>query len=214
MAIKVDLLPTERKKFGFDIVFAILIVVIAAACLGFYMMGTSYEEKADALAKQVQVANDNLAKEKEGVKEIDSLQAKLRDIKAQIKLVGGLKTDPIRYSNLLDELAFLLPNNMWVSNIKIDPSAKTLVITGVAAAQPGVRPIETISGFMKNVGKSKYFTAANIDSAATKGSVSVGENEYVSYSYTITLTYNPDKAASDTPAKAEASLEPELKVRS
>ena len=54
MAMKLDLLPTERKKFGFDIVIALMIVLIAVAGIGFYLYGDKLQK--DAEAKKIEVA--------------------------------------------------------------------------------------------------------------------------------------------------------------
>ena len=193
MAIKVDLLPTERKKFGFDVVIAIMAILFILCGGAFYMIGGNLEKEADAQEQEVVNKQKELEEAKKGIAEIDVLNKKIRDLEGQIKLVKGLKLDPVRYSNLLDELALLLPNNMWVTSVNIDPSKQSMVIVGVAAEQPGVRPVESISGFMKNVGRSKFFRSAAI-SNTTRGSVDVGKNKYTSYSWNIELIYDADKA--------------------
>ena len=68
-----------------------------------------------------------------------------------------------------------------------------VTIAGVAAEQPGIRPVESISGFMKSVSRSKYFKRAVI-SSTTRGTVDVGSNKYTSYSWNIELEYDKDKA--------------------
>jgi len=195
MAMKLDLLPTERKKFGFDIVIALMFVLIAISGIGFYLYGNKLKEDAEAKKLEVAGIQKKIEDEKKDLGDIDSLRAKLKDLQANIDTVKTLKLDPVRYSNLLDELASLLPNNMWVSNIAIDTQKNTLTLTGVAAEQPGVRPVESISGFMKSVSRSKYFKRSVI-SSTTRGTVDVGDNKYTSYSWNIELEYDKDKAIS------------------
>lgn len=198
MAIKVDLLPTERKKFGFDIVIAVVVILIALAACAYYMYGTSLQQKADELSQQVTVKQSELDKLQKKKQEIDNIRKENDNLKAQISTVKTLRYDPIRYRNLLDEISSSLPDNMWVSNITIDPTKNTLTMTGVAAEQPGVKPIESISGFMKGVDRSKYFESATI-SSTTRGTTNVGDNTYTSYSWTIEMTYNPKKAVENVP---------------
>ena len=195
MAMKLDLLPTERKKFGFDIVIALMFVLIAISGIGFYLYGNKLKEDAEAKKLEVAGIQKKIEDEKKDLGDIDSLRAKLKDLQANIDTVKTLKLDPVRYSNLLDELSSLLPNNMWVSNIAIDTQKNTLTLTGVAAEQPGVRPVESISGFMKSVSRSKYFKRSVI-SSTTRGTVDVGDNKYTSYSWNIELEYDKDKAIS------------------
>ena len=193
--MKLDLLPTERKKFGFDIVIALMFVLIAISGIGFYLYGNKLKEDAEAKKLEVAGIQKKIEDEKKDLGDIDSLRAKLKDLQANIDTVKTLKLDPVRYSNLLDELSSLLPNNMWVSNIAIDTQKNTLTLTGVAAEQPGVRPVESISGFMKSVSRSKYFKRSVI-SSTTRGTVEVGDNKYTSYSWNIELEYDKDKAIS------------------
>lgn len=193
MAIKVDLLPTERKKFGFDFVIAIMVVLVIAAAVGFYFYGVDLQNKADESKKEVTKLQSELDEKKKGLEEINKLNKQIKDVQDQTKLVKQLKLDPVRYSNLLDELALLLPNNMWVTNISIEPSKQTMVLTGLSAEQPGVRPVEAVSGFMKNVGKSKFFKSAAIANA-NRQTVDVGKNKYTDYAWSIELIYDPEKA--------------------
>ncbi|MBR0518939.1 PilN domain-containing protein [bacterium] len=193
MAIKVDLLPTERKKFGFDIVIALMILLIAGSAVGCVWWGQQLEEKANKKQDEVKALQAQLKTAEEGLGNIAGLRKKVSDLKANINTVKTLKLDPVRYSNLLDELSSLLPNNMWVSSISVDTQKHTLTMSGLAAEQPGVRPVESISGFMKSVGKSKYFKNATI-SSTTRGSITVAKNTYTSYSFNIELEYDPDKA--------------------
>jgi Tfp pilus assembly protein PilN len=193
MAIKVDLLPTERKKFGFDIVIALMVLLVIGAFVVCYWYGGVLDKRVSDAAAKVEQAEKTLENEKKGLENIDGLEKKIAELKSNIKTVKTLKLDPVRYSNLLDELSSLLPNNMWVSSISIDTQKNTLTLVGVAVEQPGVRPVESISGFMKSVSKSKYFTNAVI-SSTTRGKTNVGDNEYTSYSWSMELQYNPDKA--------------------
>jgi Tfp pilus assembly protein PilN len=112
----------------------------------------------------------------------------------------------VRYSNILDEIAMLLPNNMWVSTVSIDPSKKTVALAGFAAEQPGVRPLESIAGFMKSVNKSQVFTSATI-SSTSRGNQTVGKVSYVGFTWTIDMTYDEKAAVGNVGNNAEASPE-------
>jgi Tfp pilus assembly protein PilN len=197
MAIKVDLLPTERKKFGFDIVIALMVLLVVGSFVGCYWYTTQKEDYLKNKKEEVSAKQKELDIAKQGTERKGELEKQLKEIDDNIRMVENLQDDPIRYSNLLDELSSLLPNNMWVSSIAIDPQKNTLTLSGVAAEQPGVRPVESISGFMKSVAKSKYFKNAVI-SSTTRGKTSVAGKDYTSYSWNIELEYDPIKALGRT----------------
>ena len=203
MAIKVDLLPTERKKFGFDPVIAILIVLIAASVVVFYYVGVKFEADIETKKTEIAKIEADIQDIKHKLPKIKELKKENEDLEKQINTVKSLRYDPIRYSNLLDEISYLLPKNMWVSSISIEPNQAKVTLAGTAAALPGIRPLESIGGFMKSVQKSRFFRGASL-SNTSRGKVTVGENEYTSYSFGIDMTYDP-KAAEERPGGAEKS---------
>jgi len=218
MAIKVDLLPTERKKFGFDPVIAILIVLIALAVVVFYYFGVKLEKDIADKRAQITKVDQDIVSLQSQLPIIEKLKKENQELENQINTVKSLRYDPIRYSNLLDEISSLLPNNMWLSNLSIEPGQSKVSMSGTAAAMPGIKPLESISGFMKSVQRSKYFKDASL-SSTTKGTVTINGVTYTSYSFGIDMTYdpkaaekvesgsagasNPDRAASETDNKAE-----------
>jgi len=195
MAIKVDLLPTERKKFGFDIVLAIIIILIAIAAVGFWSYGEQLQRNLADKESTLTSKNAEVEKEKADLPQIDEMKKRNENIRAQIRTVSTLRNDPVRYSNLLDEISRLLPYNMWVSKIDIDPVKQVVQLAGLAVEQPGVRPLESISGFMKSLsqGNSECFLSSTI-SSTTRGTTTVGKSTYTSYGWTIEAAYDPVKA--------------------
>ncbi|MDQ7825787.1 MAG: PilN domain-containing protein [Candidatus Eremiobacteraeota bacterium] len=198
MAIKVDLLPTERKKFGFDPVIAIMIVLIAASVVVFYYFGIKLDKDIEVKRQEITRVEQDIQGLQSQLPIIDKLKKENQDIETQINTVKSLRYDPIRYSNLLDELSTLMPSNMWVSSISIEPGQAKVALSGTATEMPGIRPLESISGFMKNVQKSKYFRGATL-SSTSRGTTSVNGTSYVSYSWGIDLTYDPKAAEQSSP---------------
>lgn len=193
MAIKVDLLPTERKKFGFDPVIAILIVLIAASVVVFYYVGVKFESDIEAKKAQIAKVDQEIQDIKHKLPRIKELKRENEELEKQINTVKSLRYDPIRYSNLLDEISYLLPKNMWVSSISIEPNQAKVSMSGTAAELPGIKPLESIAGFMKSVQKSRYFKGCSLGSTS-RGKVMVGGNEYSSYSFSVDMTYDPKAA--------------------
>ncbi|MGV8121528.1 MAG: PilN domain-containing protein [Candidatus Xenobiia bacterium LiM19] len=193
MAIKVDLLPTERKKFGFDPVIAILIVLIALAVVVFYYFGVKLEKDIADKRGQITKVDQDIVSLQSQLPIIEKLKKENQELENQINTVKSLRYDPIRYSNLLDEISSLLPNNMWLSSLSIEPGQSKVMMSGTAAAMPGIKPLESISGFMKSVQRSKYFRDASL-SSTSKGAVTVNGVTYTSYSFGIDMTYDPKAA--------------------
>ncbi|MDQ7822110.1 MAG: PilN domain-containing protein [Candidatus Eremiobacteraeota bacterium] len=202
MAIKVDLLPTERKKFGFDPVIAIMIVLIAASVVVFYYFGVKLEKDIEDKRKDISKVEQDIQSLQQQLPIIEKLKKENAEIETQINTVKSLRYDPIRYSNLLDELSFLLPKNMWVSSISIEPGQAKVALSGVAVEMPGIRPLESISGFMKAIQKSRYFRSSTLSSTG-RGSTAVGGTTYTSYSFGIDLTYDAKAAEQTNPQGAE-----------
>ncbi len=67
MAIKVDLLPTERKKFGFDIIIALIAVLLVVAGLGFYFYGESLKNQITTQQDKLAQIQNEIKKEKEAI---------------------------------------------------------------------------------------------------------------------------------------------------
>lgn len=204
MAIKVDLLPTERKKFGFDPVIAILIVIIAASVVLFYYYGVKLEKEIDDKRKDITKVEQEIQSLQQQLPVIEKLKKENQELENQINTVRSLRYDPIRYSNLLDEISYLLPKNMWVSTIAIEPGQNKVTMSGTAAALPGVRPLESIGGFMKNVQKSRYFRSASL-SSTSRSSARISGANYIIYSFGIDMTYDPKAAEQANPGGPEKS---------
>jgi len=193
MAIKVDLLPTERKRFGFDPVIAILIVLIALAVVVFYYFGVKLEKDIADKRAQITKVDQDIVSLQSQLPIIEKLKKENQELENQINTVKSLRYDPIRYSNLLDEVSSLLPKNMWLSSLSIEPGQSKVSMSGTAAAMPGIKPLESISGFMKSVQRSKYFKDASL-SSTSKGTVTINGVTYTSYSFGIDMTYDPKAA--------------------
>jgi Tfp pilus assembly protein PilN len=191
--IKVDLLPTERKKFGFDPVIAILVVLIALSVVVYYYFGVKLEKDISDKKGAISKVDGEIQSLQQQLPIIEKLKKENSELENQIATVKSLRYDPIRYSNLLDEVAYLLPRNMWLSNVTIEPTQTKVSLTGTAAELPGVRPLESISGFMKNVQRSKYFRSASL-SGTSRGTIMVNGKTYPSYSFSFDMVYDPRAA--------------------
>lgn len=193
MTIKVDLLPTERKKFGFDPVIAFLVIIIAIFVVGFYVYGTQLDRKIEAKNGEIAQVEQKIAQLKNQLPIIEELKKENAQLQQQIDTVKSLRYDPIRYSNLLDEISLLIPKNVWLQSISIDPATNLVSMSGTAMQMPGVRPLESIAGFMKSLQKSRFYRDATLANTS-RGTVKTAEEEIVTYGFQIESHYDPRAA--------------------
>jgi len=202
MTIKVDLLPTEKKKMGFDPVIVFLVIIILCCGGIFWLYGKSLEKTlTDKQAKITEL--DAKIKDLEGkLPIIEQLKSDNQELKAQINTFKTLRYDPIRYSNILDKIAQIIPRNIWLSSMNVEPATTMVTFQGTAVLAGGERPLSAIADFMKKLQESDYFSDTNLTSAAQ----TTIEGGYPGFTFQIDAKYNPESATqvSTTPATPAA----------
>jgi len=206
MTIKVDLLPTERKKFGFDVVWAFLFLLVALCIVAFYFFGVDLENKIKKYDELIGVQEKQIQEIKSQLPQIQDLKAKNQELERQIEMVKMLRYDPIRYGNLLDEISLLIPESMWINSLNIEPGTQSVTMSGTAAQLPGTYPLTTIANFMKELQKSRYFRDASL-SNTSRTEVTAGEGKnlvkYNAYTFQIETHYDPKAATGQQTSMTE-----------
>jgi Tfp pilus assembly protein PilN len=206
MTIKVDLLPTERKKFGFDPVIGFLLLIIVIFTIGFWVYGTSLVKKIDTKKQEIAEVDNKIKELEKKLPIIEQLRAKNRELEQQINTIKNLVYDPIRYSNLLDEVSLILPRNIWISTLSIEPSTNSVTMNGTAVAMENQKPLESIGRLMKNLQKSRFFRDATLSSTSTTKVAEI----YMGFTFQIETHYDPDAAAKVTTEQTQVVPEPPL----
>lgn len=184
MTVKVDLLPSERKRpklfDGLTVVLLLLLIGVVGGLIW-------YSKQLDGEIKDRQDKIAALQKEIEQLAplklKIDQYKQLTQSIKQQVQLLKSLRDDPRNYSLLLDEVKKIIPKNVWINNLDISPSAKTLKCDckALAATKDG---LETVALYMRNVSSSPTFTNPVV-SAITRGE----DAGYVVYTFNMTMNY-------------------------
>jgi Tfp pilus assembly protein PilN len=191
VTIKVDLLDRPGRRIGFDPIIFFLVLVVIVFVIGFYVFGNTLEKKMTERKKEIAEIDEKIRDLEEKIPKIKELEEINRDLEAQINTIKQLVYDPIRYANLLDELAAIIPSNLFVQNIAIDPDRQMMTFAGLAVDMgSGAKPLESISKFMTNIQKSKYFKDTNLGST--------GRTMYMKYDafgFNIDTHYDPDAAS-------------------
>lgn len=189
MTIKVDLLPTEKKRFGIDPVWIFLVLVIILFTVGFFVYGKSLEGQISTAEQKVHEEEAKINELRGKLPGIAKMKADNEKLASQINTIKGLKNDPVRYANLLWEIADILPSNVWISNINIEPSQQSVTMSGQAIDFGGARPLESIAQTMRAFQNSRYFKDATLSSTAQ-----TSYKSYHGYSFQLETHYDQDSA--------------------
>ena len=143
MTIKVDLLPTEKRGFRLDAMTIVLFILICFSTVGFWFY-------SQTLSQQIEVEKQKIAKVKDEIKEneksrpiIQEKRNRLQKLERQIQMIKDLVHDPKRYGNLLQEIGLVLPPNVYLQNLNIEPGPATISFGGDAAEASGTLPLAT-----------------------------------------------------------------------
>jgi Tfp pilus assembly protein PilN len=200
MTIKVDLLPSEKRGFRLDPMVIILVCLIALCWLGFSFYGQNLTARIDVANKKVDAVKAEI-KENEKMKgEIAKRKQELARLDQQILIVKTLVHDPLRYAHLLQEIGSMLPPNVWLNTLSIEPGTQTINFAGTATETAGRLPLATIAQLMKNFAEgSPYFRDPTLASTSqTK------VNNVLGFTFSLTIKYDPQKAADLPPGSGNA----------
>lgn len=167
MTIKVDLLPTEKKRFGIDPVWIVLVLVIILCTVVFFVYGKSLETSIQSKEQEVHKVETEISDLRGKLPGIAKMKTDNEKLSSQIDTIKGLKNDPVRYANLLWEIAEILPSNVWVTSINIEPTQTAVTLTGHAVEYGGQKPLESIAQTMRAFQNSRYFKDATLSSTSS-----------------------------------------------
>lgn len=191
MTIKVDLLDRPGRRMGFDPIIFFLVLVVVIFVIGFYIFGTTLDKKIAEKKAEIDQVEEKIRELEEKIPKIKELEDINKDLEAQINTIKQLVYDPIRYANLLDELALIMPPNIFIKNLSIEPSTLSMTFTGLSVMDnKNTRTLEMISTFMQNLQKSKYFKDAAL--ASTRRTEFLKRE---AFEFSIRAEYDPESSA-------------------
>jgi Tfp pilus assembly protein PilN len=190
MTIKVDLLDRPGRRMGFDPIIFFLVLVVIIFVIGFYVFGNTLEKKINERKKEIAEIDERIRDLEEKIPKIKELEDINKDLEAQINTIKQLVYDPIRYANLLDELALIMPKNIFILTLTIEPTTLAMSFSGNSVDVDANKPLESISKFMQNLQKSKYFK-----DAVLSGTTKTTYNERSAFTFSIETHYDPEASA-------------------
>jgi len=87
MTIKVNLLPTERKRFTFDPLVAVLFVCVCAALVGCIVWGSRLQSDVDASQAKIEQLDEEIKKTEQSLPVIDEIKSQIAKLKSEIKII-------------------------------------------------------------------------------------------------------------------------------
>lgn len=202
MTIKVDLLPTERKRFTFDPMMGFLMVIIILCTVGFVLYGSKLQNDIEAEKRVVSDIENQIKTIEQNLPVIEDLKTQIAKLEDEIKVIESLVYDPVRYGNLLTEVGRVLPENVWLSTLAIEPGTQSITMNGTAAQMGGRQPLATVAALMGRIDESEVFTDASLSATSQ---TQIAPSNMLGFTFQIETHYNPDVAAGLSENKAPAA---------
>ena len=182
--VRINLLPVRvsKKKEAGKQQLAIIAAVLVAGLLANWAWGASRASDLKAREAKLARTRDDIAQLERIIGEVKNIKDAQQELQKKLDVLDKLKqgrTGPVR---MLDELATVMPRQLWLS--KLDEKAGQVTFAGTAVS------IDDVSEFMSRLKQSKYFTKVELKkTTAVKGT---GRSErLVNFEITATAKYNP-----------------------
>jgi len=157
--LHINLLPVraaKKREFGKQqLVLFVLLLVLAS--IGNYFVYNRFESELRSLDKQIASTRAEIAQLEKTIGEVKSIKEDKKALEDKLKILDTLKkgrTGPVK---VLDELASIVPQKVWI--IDFTEQGGGVTITGQAQAY------EDLSTFSKKLKASTHFTNITIKGA-------------------------------------------------
>jgi type IV pilus assembly protein PilN len=157
--IRINLLPVraaKKREFGRQqLVLFVLLLVLAG--IGNYFVYNRFESELRSLDKQIATTRTEIAQLEKTIGEVKSIKDDKKALEDKLKILDTLKkgrTGPVK---VLDELAMLVPQKVWI--LEFSEQGGAVSITGQAVTY------EDLSTFSKKLKASTHFTSITIKGA-------------------------------------------------
>lgn len=187
MSLKVDLKSQEPNRKGwFDLGWALALAAVAIAFFIFYFFNLKLQSSIDIRQKELQDWKTKVAAYSGIDSKLTSIKSEISGFQDQINHIWGLRYDPLRYSILLVRISKVLPENLWLTTLTVDPAKMQVNIGGSALAFPGRPPLAAVAKLMMNLQDDKDQSFSNVVLQSTTSSGDIGNI----WTFTMTFNYN------------------------
>jgi len=151
---RINLVPAEEQQWELRRQLYIVLVagalVLAGVLGGSYYYYNSQLSNSEKQLQDIKGSNASLQKQVNELKRYEEIKNKKQ---TQLNIVTGLYGQRVRWSRTLGDLAFVIPDDVWLTSIKVQvPGVKTAgsASTSSSAAKGSVRDVE-IEGYTRGM---------------------------------------------------------------
>jgi len=157
--ILINLLPVraaKKREFGRQqLVLFVLLLVLAG--IGNYFVYNRFESELRSLDKQIVTTRAEIAQLEKTIGEVKSIKEDKKALEDKLKILDTLKkgrTGPVK---VLDELATIIPQKVWI--VDFNEQGGAVAMNGAASSY------EDLSNFSKKLKASTHFSNITIKTA-------------------------------------------------
>ncbi|MBS2033990.1 hypothetical protein JST97_03330 [bacterium] len=192
MTIKVDLNLEEKRRNWLDPLGLLVLMLVASSAVAFYAYGQTLEQQIQQLDLQC-ASLDGRIKEGESIqKAIAKERQTLAQLDQQLQLVRSLRLDPLKFANLMCEISQVLPPDLSINALQIEPGPNHLSFQGVVE---GPLPLASLASTLDGLNRSAYFDDASLQTATRQGDA---------FAFGLTVHFDPVAAAELRPGSQDA----------
>lgn len=187
MSLKVDLKSKEPSRGPrFDAGWIFVFVAVVVAFFIFYGFDSKLQGMIDVRQRELQDLKNKIAAYSGIETKLSSIKAEINALQGQITHLWEMRYDPLRYSILLVRLSKILPSNIWLNSLSIDPAKTQITLAGTSLAMPGHPPLAAIAKFIMNLQDDADHYFSNIILQSTSSGGLTGET----WTFNMTLNYS------------------------
>jgi type IV pilus assembly protein PilN len=161
--IKINLLPVraaKKREFGRQQLILFALVLILAG-IGNYYWFNRVDGELVAVNQNIERTKAEIAQLDKTIGEVRSIKDEKKKLEDKLKILDTLKKNRTGPVKVMDELASLIPQKVWLADYS--ETAGGVTMTGAASSY------EDLSSFSKKLKASKHFKDVTIRSARQRG---------------------------------------------
>jgi type IV pilus assembly protein PilN len=155
--IRINLLPVReaRRKAGARQQVAILAAAVLATVGGLSALHVSLVSKVASVEERLAEIDEQIKRYEPQIKQVEEYKKKKEQIQAKLDVIEGLEKSRSGPVHMLDELATLAPQRLWLTHLSSDKTE--LRLDGVSLDN------EIVASFLTALSQSPYFNKVELD---------------------------------------------------
>jgi Tfp pilus assembly protein PilN len=119
--IDINLLPSAQRRSAltFDRTYASGLLILAVLVAGIIAFDLYERYQISTLNAQISTWSDNVARERDAVKEVSDLRDQATQLRAKADLLERVKQSPTQVAEILADIANNTPHGVWFSSVTV-----------------------------------------------------------------------------------------------